>query len=217
MGESLLARATRLAGGPEAILAQLGAAKLDKLLRTWGAVARPEQLAPGGDWDTWLILAGRGWGKTKSGAEWVKAEIESGRRGRMALIGPTAGDIRDAMIEGQSGIMSLYVGAPSDSIPDYQPSVRRIVWPNGAIASTYSAEEPDSPSSGNKQHHDGGWCDELAAWDDAQATWDQYQFGLRLGDRPQTLFATTTRRPLPIIRHALEGPPRRGHPRLDVR
>ena len=108
------------------------------------------------------------------------------------------------MIEGQSGIMSLYVGAPSDSIPDYQPSVRRIVWPNGAIASTYSAEEPDRLR--NKQH-DGGWCDELAAWDDAQATWDQYQFGLRLGDRPQTV-ATTTPRPLSTSIRALSKDPR---------
>jgi phage terminase large subunit-like protein len=202
VGESLLARATRAAGGPEALLAKIGTRALDEALRTWIAVARPEQLAPPGDWDTWLIRAGRGFGKTRSGAEWVKEQIESGARGRIALIGPTASDIRDAMIEGESGIMSLYAGALMDDIPDYEPSLRRITWPNGAIATTYSAEEPDRLR--NKQH-DGGWCDELAAWDDPQACWDQYQFGLRLGDRPQTV-VTTTPRPLPIIRTLSKDP-----------
>jgi phage terminase large subunit-like protein len=202
VGESLLARATREAGGPEKLLAILGTAALDEALRSWPAIARPEQLEPAGEWDTWLILAGRGFGKTRSGAEKIKDWQEAGTCGRMALIGPTAGDVRDAMIEGESGILSLYPGKKKWERPKYEPSKRRITWPNGAIATAYSAEEPDRLR--NKQH-DGGWLDELAAWDDPQACWDQYQFGLRLGKRPRTV-ATTTPRPIPIIRALLQDP-----------
>lgn len=106
----------------------------------WSFWARPNQLAPSGDWRTWLVLAGRGFGKTKLGSEWVRSLVETKRARRIALVAPTAADARDVMVEGASGILNV---CPPWCKPIYEPSKRRIVWPNGAIATTYSAEEPD--------------------------------------------------------------------------
>ena len=165
----------------------------------WTFWARPNQVAPEGDWATWLILAGRGFGKTRTGAEtirrWVCGDtpLAPGRCSRIALIAETAADARDVMVEGESGLMSVH---PPDFRPTYQPSLRRLTWPNGAIATLYNATEPDQLRG---PQHDAAWCDELAKWRYCQESWDQLQFGLRLGDHPRTV-VTTTPRPLPLIR-----------------
>ncbi len=112
----------------------------------------------------WLILAGRGFGKTRCGAEWVRAQLAAGR-GRIALVGATAADARDVMVEGESGILAV---SPPWNRPLYEPSKRRLTWPNGAVATTYSADEPDRLRG---PQHDGAWCDELAAWRYA-AAWE---------------------------------------------
>lgn len=145
----------------------------------------------------WLIQAGRGWGKTRTGAEWVREQVESGKR-RIALIGPTAADCRDVMVEGDSGILSVCAG----NRPLYEPSKRRVTWPNGAIATTYSADEPDRLRG---PQHDAGWCDEPAAWKYPTDCWDMMMFGLRLGDNPRVV-ATTTPRPIQLIRDLIKQP-----------
>jgi predicted phage terminase large subunit-like protein len=160
--------------------------------------ARPEQIPPDGDWDIWLILAGRGWGKTRTGAQWVREAVQNGAR-RIALIGETASDARDVMIEGVSGILSVY---PVEAErPLYEPSKRRLTWPNGAIATTFNATEPDQLRGPN---FDLAWCDELAKWRYARETWDQLQFGLRLGDHPRVL-VTTTPRPIELVKAIVAG------------
>lgn len=160
-----------------------------------GRHARAAQLPPGGDWDTWMALAGRGWGKTRTGAEWVIEKARTQERG--ALVGPTAADTRDILVEGESGILAC---APATFRPDYQPSKRRLVYPNGAIQMCYSADEPDRLRG--PQHHY-GWFDEMAAWRYLQYAWDMAQLGMRLGDHPQ-ICVTTTPRPLPIIKELLK-------------
>jgi len=161
------------------------------------ASARPEQIAPDGDWDIWLILAGRGWGKTRTGAQWVREQVQNGAR-RIALIGETASDTRDVMVEGVSGILSVY---PEADRPLYEPSKRRITWPNGAVAITFNATEPDQLRGPN---FDLAWCDELAKWRYARETWDQLQFGLRIGEHPRVL-VTTTPRPIELIKAIVAG------------
>lgn len=165
------------------------------MLARWDFWARADQLPPRGPWRTWLILAGRGWGKSRTGAEWVRAEVKAARAGRIALVARTAADVRDVIVEGESGILAI---SPKGERPTWEPSRRRLTWPNGATATTYSADEPDQlrgPQS------DLAWCDELAAWRYPDA-WDQLRFGLRLGDNPRVC-VTTTPRPTPIIRALL--------------
>ena len=162
--------------------------------RTWRDVARAEQVAPAGDWSTWLYMAGRGSGKTRAGAEWVHEQIAAGCR-RIALVGATAADVRDVMIEGESGILAT---ARPGARPDYEPSRRRLTWPGGAIATTYSAEEPERLRG---PQHDGAWADELGAWKH-EATWDMLMLGLRLGADPRAL-VTTTPRPTKLVRSLL--------------
>lgn len=165
------------------------------LLYDWELWARPEQLEPPGDWDTWLIMAGRGAGKTRSGAEWVRQQVAAGKR-RIALVARTAADARDVIVEGESGILSV---CPPWDRPEYEPSKRRLTWANGAIATTYSAEEPDTLRG---PQHDAAWADELAAWKYPE-TWDMLQFGLRLGSRPRVV-ATTTPKPVRTVRDLLK-------------
>jgi predicted phage terminase large subunit-like protein len=162
----------------------------------WRAKARPSQLPPPGDWLGWLILAGRGFGKTRAGAGWVHELAETRQAGRIALVAATAADARDTLVEGVSGLLNT---APPWFRPVYEPSKRRVTWPNGAIATTFSSEEADRLRG---PEHDAAWADELAAWEDPQATWDMMQFGLRLGDRPRWL-ATTTPRPIRLLRELL--------------
>lgn len=176
----------------QAELAKLSNEVQASLLRDWSFWARPDQLPPPGDWRTWLILAGRGWGKSRTGAEWVKAKALASPC-RIALVGLTAADCRAVMIEGESGIMSCH---SRDQMPLYESSKRQVTWPNGSIATTYNASEPDQLRG--PQHHF-AWVDELAKFPAAQNLWDQLAFGLRLGTKPQAL-VTTTPRPIPIIK-----------------
>ena len=163
-----------------------------------GSGAATSNRPPPGEWRYWLILAGRGFGKTRAGAEWVRAQVAAGRR-RIALIGPTAADVRDVMIEGESGLLN--VSLPHER-PSFQPSRRRVVWPDGAMAFLYSAQEPERLRG---PQHDAAWADELAAWTDGQEVWDQLQFGLRLGDDPRVVI-TTTPKPLPLVRQLIADP-----------
>ena len=178
-------------------MANFFAAQLaDALERSWAAIARPNQLPPLGDWwQIWLLLAGRGFGKTRTLAEWVCAQVASGLASRIALVAATAADARDVLVEGESGILSV---APPWCRPVYESSKRRLTWPNGAIATTYSAEEPDRLRG---PQHDAAVCDELASWSRPE-TWDMLQFGLRLGRNPRCLVATTPR-PTKLIRELL--------------
>ena len=162
----------------------------------WRAKARPSQLPPDGQWLGWLAMAGRGWGKTFTGAGWVNELVETRTAGRIALVAPTAADARDTMVEGQSGLLRM---APPWNRPQYEPSKRRLTWPNGAIATTFSSEEADRLRG---PEHDAAWADELAAWNDPQATWDMLMFGLRLGKHPRWL-ATTTPRPIKLLKELL--------------
>lgn len=162
----------------------------------WQSRARPEQLPPKGDWSGWLFLAGRGAGKTRAGSEWISELVETGAAKRIALVSPTAHDGRHVMVEGESGILAV---SPSWCRPDYEPSRRRLTWRNGAEAYTFSSEEADRLRG---PQFDAAWCDEIAAWNEPQATWDQLQFGLRLGSHPRWL-ATTTPRPIPLLKSLL--------------
>lgn len=169
---------------------------VQQLKHDWTYRARTDQLPPDGDWSTWLVLAGRGWGKTRTGAEWVRYLAESGRAHHIALVAPTAADARDVMVEGPSGIMRI---APDWTRPTYEPSKRRVTWPNGAIAHLYSADEPDRLRG---PQHDAAWCDELAAWRRPNA-WDMMLMGLRIGSDPRCV-VTTTPRPTRIIRDLID-------------
>ena len=167
--------------------------------------ALPHQAAPGGDWRTWVILGGRGAGKTRAGAEWIRRQVEgarpldAGRAGQVALVGETYDQVRDVMIEGESGIMAC---SPPDRRPAWQPTRRRLEWPNGATARAYSANDPDALRG---PQFDAAWADEFAKWPNAQATWDMLQFTLRVGDDPRAV-VTTTPRSSPALRGLLERP-----------
>jgi phage terminase large subunit-like protein len=176
--------------------------ELEALASDWELWARPDQLPPQGDWTTWLVLGGRGAGKTRTGAEWIKALVH-GRApfaakpyGRIALIGETLSDARDVMVEGVSGLLAIHSKADR---PDWQPSRRRLTWPNGAVAQIFSAEDPESLRG---PQFDAAWGDELAKWRHADATWDMLQFGLRLGEAPRQV-VTTTPRPLPLLKRLM--------------
>lgn len=167
----------------------------------WKFWARSNQVAPEGDWNTWLVLAGRGYGKTRMGSEWIREKAcgstplampDSGW-GRIALVAETAADARDVMVLGDSGILACH---PKEFRPEWSPTNRCLTWPNGVKAWVYNATEPDQLRG--PQHH-GAWADELAKYRYMQETWDQLQFGLRLGLHPQAL-VTTTPRPLPLIK-----------------
>ena len=175
---------------------ELSAEEARAVWHDWSLWARPSQLPPATDWRVWLILAGRGFGKTRSGAEWVRAQVEQGRAGRIALVGATAADVRDTMIEGESGLLKVF---HDEHRPRYEPSKRRVTFHNGAIATTYSADEPDRLRGPN---HDLAWADEIAAWRYPEA-WAQLMFGLRIGDRPRVV-ATTTPKPTRLIRDLVE-------------
>lgn len=153
--------------------------------KLWLLWARDNQLPPDNEeWDYWLYMAGRGAGKTRSGAEWVREQIETKHAMRVALVGATASDVRDVMAEGESGIIAC---STNDFMPKYEPSKRRLIWPNGATAMMYSAEEPERLRG---PQHEKAWADELAAWDKPE-TWDMLQFGMRLGRHPQSVITTT--------------------------
>ncbi len=160
---------------------------------SWRDLARPEQLPPSGDWRIWLLLGGRGSGKTRAAAEWVTAEVMAGRARAVAVVGRTAADVRDVMVEGPSGLLTI---APGWFRPTYEPSKRRLTWPNGAQAALFSAEEPDLLRG---PQHDVAWADEAAAWERGQETWDNLMLTLRLGGDPRCVVSTTPR-PIPLIK-----------------
>jgi phage terminase large subunit-like protein len=169
-----------------------------KIKYDWPYRARPGQLPPPGEWRVWLLLAGRGFGKTRTGAEFVRARVGARTARRIALVAPTAADARDVMVEGESGLLAI---TPPADRPLYEPSKRRLTWSNGAIATTYSADEPERLRG---PQHDFAWCDELAAWRYPEA-WDMLMFGLRLGDDPCAV-VTTTPRPTKLIRALIADP-----------
>lgn len=151
------------------------------------------QVPPGGDWRSWVVLGGRGAGKTRAGAEWVRAEVEGavpldpGRSARVALVGETLDQVREVMVFGPSGILAC---SPPDRRPKWEATRRRLVWPNGAVAQCFSAHEPESLRG---PQFDAAWVDELAKWKRAEEAWDMLQFALRLGERPRQCVTTTPR------------------------
>lgn len=151
------------------------------------------QLPPEGDWKSWVVMGGRGAGKTRAGAEWVRAQVEgngpldAGRARRVALVGETIDQVREVMVFGDSGILAC---SPSDRMPNWESGRKRLVWPNGAVAQVFSAHDPEALRG---PQFDAAWVDELAKWKKAQATWDMLQFGLRLGEHPQVCVTTTPR------------------------
>ncbi|MEQ8742536.1 terminase family protein [Parasphingorhabdus sp.] len=163
----------------------------------WHFWARPGQRPPAGDWSIWLIMAGRGFGKTRAGAEWVRQIAEGDGSARFALVGANYAETRTVMVEGESGLLSI---APPDQRPAWEPSLKRLTWENGAQAHLYSAAEPEGLRGPQHSH---AWCDEIAKWmnnaGQAEAAWDNLKMGLRLGFRPQ-LVATTTPRPVALVR-----------------
>ena len=184
---------------------QLGPAKVEELQHTWEFWARPNQLEPKGDhWDIWVALAGRGWGKTRAGAEWVRHRIRKGDK-IVHCVAPTKGDVRKVMVEGDSGLLNVcwkgdktYRGKHI-GYPEWSPTNNTMTWENGAKAVFFSAEDPER-LRGPQAYS--AWCDELCAWRNAQETWDMLQFGLRLGKHPQ-VFITTTPKTTKLLRNIL--------------
>lgn len=161
----------------------------------WRFWARPNQLPPEGDWTVWLAMAGRGFGKTRMGAEWVRARVTAGVARHVALIAQTPGDARDVMLHGPSGLLSV---GPEVFRPRYEPSKLLLTWPNGAIGHVRSGAEPDKIRGLNV---DTAWCDELASWQYPRETWDLLQFALRVGD-PRACI-TTTPKPLMLLKEIM--------------
>ncbi len=166
-------------------------AALPYLFEVWGHGGH--QLPPRQDWSTWLILGGRGAGKTRAGAEWLRSQVEGatplspGRRRKICLIAETIDQAVEVMIRGESGILAC---TPSDRTPHYHASRKMLIWPNGAEAQVFSASNPESLRG---PQFDCAWADELGKWKRAKAAWDMLQMGLRLGERPQTVVTTTPR------------------------
>ncbi len=177
-------------------------AALPYLFEFW---ALPHQLPPEGNWRSWVVMGGRGAGKTRAGAEWVRSMVEGalpedhGRARRIALVGETFDQVRDVMIFGDSGILAV---SPPDRRPEWQATRRRLVWPNGAIAEAHSASSPEGLRG---PQFDAAWVDELAKWKQAEEAWDMLQFGLRLGKMPQQV-VTTTPRNVAVLKQILSAP-----------
>ncbi len=188
---------------------ELSVNDLSALLADWQLIARDDQLPPlsaqnGERWRVWLVLGGRGAGKTRTGSEWLRAKVfgewpDSKPAKRIALIGETIGDVRNVMIEGASGLLSVH---NAEERPIFEPSKQRLSWPNGAIAQMYSAENPEGLRG---PQFDVAWCDEVGKWKDADAAWDMMQFGLRLGEHPQVV-VTTTPRTIGLLKRLLADP-----------
>jgi phage terminase large subunit-like protein len=184
--------ATLAQGRREALFELLGEDGLLWLERSWPCRARPGQLPPPGDWPVWLIMAGRGFGKTRAGAEWVRAIAERDGQAAIALVGASQHDARAVMVEGPSGLLAI---APPGNRPDWSPSRRELRWPNGARATTFGAAEPEGLRGPQHSH---GWADELGKWPNGTMAWDNLAMGMRLGTRPR-IVATTTPRPVPLL------------------
>ena len=162
----------------------------DLLIGHWFATAHGGQMPPGDDWRTWLILAGRGFGKTRAGAEWVQFHAMAAPRGtpcHIALVAANYDEARDVMVEGAAGILA--VAHPRER-PHWEPAKRRLLWPNGAVAKLYSGERPDGLRGGE---HSFAWCDEIAKWSYPAAAWLNLQLALRQGPEPRVVVTTTPR------------------------
>jgi phage terminase large subunit-like protein len=202
-GAGWLASAT-----PEGVEAFLGGLSDNALLALpwmfefW---ALPHQLAPEGAWKSWVIMGGRGAGKTRAGAEWVRGQVEgalpldAGRARRVALVGESVDQVRDVMVFGDSGILAC---SPPDRRPKWEAGAARLVWANGATATAYSAHNPEKLRG---PQFDAAWVDELAKWPNAQHTWDMLQFALRLGAHPQQV-VTTTPKNVEVLKAVLRNP-----------
>ena len=169
-----------------------------RLAKDWRFLAREQQWPPEGGWRNWLMLGGRGSGKTRAGAEWISG-LAARAKGemRIALVGETYADVREVMVDGPAGLLR------SGSVrPRFEPSRRRLVWPDGAEALMFSSEDPEALRG--PQFH-AAWCDELAKWRNADDTWDMLQFGLRLGDDPRQV-VTTTPKPVPLVKRLMDDP-----------
>lgn len=165
----------------------------EALIYDWEFWARPKQLPPDWDWYIWLLLSGRGGGKTRSGAEVVNKWAREGFS-PIALIGETKADVRDTMVEvGNSAILNI---SPPWFMPDYEPSKRRLIYPNGVLAIIYSGDEPDQLRG---PQHEKAWADELSKYKYPKDCWDNLMFGLRIGKQPQAV-VTTTPRPIKVIK-----------------
>ncbi len=190
-------------------LIKAGARGRSYIYGRFGIYAHAHQLPPlagnnGEPWTTWLLIGGRGAGKTRAGAEWVRALANEPKRDgegarRIALIGESELEIRNVMVEGVSGLLAVH---PQAARPQWHASLRKLEWPNGAIAQVFSAEDPESLRG--PQFH-AAWLDELAKWRHAEATFDMLQFGLRLGERPRQVI-TTTPRPIPLLKRLIKDP-----------
>ncbi|MGM0583588.1 MAG: DNA-packaging protein [Pseudomonadota bacterium] len=196
--------ASRTEAEREAVLGRLSGGAVRAFRWLWELWATPgHQLPPPGDWRTWLIMGGRGAGKTRAGAEWIRGQVEgatplsAGPRGRIALVAETLDQAREVMVAGPSGLMAC---APPDRRPVYQATRRRLEWPNGAEARLFSALDPEALRG---PQFDGAWADELAKWRKGPEAWDMLQLGLRLGERPRQVVTTTPRRN-PLLRRIME-------------
>ncbi|MEM9284844.1 MAG: terminase family protein, partial [Pseudomonadota bacterium] len=166
---------------------------------SWSFLARPDQRAPASDqWTTWLVLGGRGAGKTRTGAEWIHQRVAAGAQ-RIALVAETYADGREVMVSGPSGIRATGYPAPP---PRYEPSRRRLVWDSGAVAHLFSAEDPEGLRG---YQFDTAWSDELAKWPYPDDTWSNLQMGLRLGEQPRQV-VTTTPRSAKLLKELMERP-----------
>jgi len=171
--------------------------ELGHLERLWESIARPHQTPEHDDWLIWLLLGGRGSGKTRTGAEWVRKQVAVHGKSRIALIAPTLGDAREVMLEGESGL--LHIGYPSER-PQFSPSRRLLTWPNGALGHIFTAEDPDGLRG---PQFDAAWADEFCAWSYPEETLSNLRLALRLGDFPQ-LVMTTTPRPIPALKQLMQ-------------
>jgi phage terminase large subunit-like protein len=177
------------------MLASLSEAQAEELLWDWRFWARPNQLAPKGGWQTWLALAGRGFGKTEAGAQWIRERVQQGARS-IALVAETQKDLEEVMV---ARIVAIHPPAEAPTVR-YRPV--RMVWPNGAVALGYNGTEPDQLRG---PEFDTAWVDELAKYRYARETWDMLQFTMRSGSDPR-VFVTTTPRPIPVVREILADP-----------
>lgn len=200
-------RDSTLSGWHDEILSELSPRQWAFVHGDWQAWARDDQLPPApvdvaAPWRVWIILGGRGAGKTRAGAEWVRAmalglePYATAPATRIALVGETLNDVRRVMIEGVSGLLAVHHDAER---PHFEPSRSQLTWPNGSVAQMFSAENPDSLRG---PQFAAAWCDELAKWRAPETTWDMLQFALRLGAHPQVA-VTTTPRPIPLLKQLL--------------
>ena len=177
----------------QALIADMSPADLLRLDADFEFWAHRGQMAPQAEgWRVWLMMAGRGFGKTRAGAEWIHRLAMTGGK-RIALVGATIDEARAIMVEGVSGLLSI-AGHKRVKVK-WEPGARRLIWPRGSVAELFSGESPDGLRG---PEHDFAWCDELAKWRHPTAAWDNLSMGLRRGVRPRAL-VTTTPRPIPLL------------------